>query len=89
MGGLFCVWLTGKQKQLQFAALPAFFAASFRKLPADDAQRHTRFDIQSVAPRKKALASASAFLNDVFHFAERDVHFVRDVRLRRMMCLRA
>ena len=29
------------------------------------------------------------FLNDVFRCAERDVHFVRDVRLRRVMCLRA
>ena len=29
------------------------------------------------------------FLHDVFHFAERDVRKARDVRLRRMMCLRA
>ena len=27
--------------------------------------------------------------NDVFHCVECDVHFVRDVRLRRVMCLRA
>ena len=40
---------------------------------------------------KKALLPLGkrAFLNDVFHFVERDANFVRDVRLRRVMCLRA
>ena len=36
--------------------------------------------------KKKAVAYATAFFNDVFRYAERDVHFVRDVRLRRVMC---
>ena len=42
-------------------------------------------------PNKKRQVSTETcrFLNDVFHCVERDVHFVRDVRLRRVMCLRA
>ena len=43
------------------------------------------------AHQQKSLfchATKETFLNDVF-LSERDAHFVRDVRLRRVMCLRA
>ena len=36
--------------------------------------------------QKIALAFASAFFNDVFRFAERDVRFARDGWLRQVMC---
>ena len=39
--------------------------------------------------KRQVSTETCRFLNDVFHFVEHDVHFVRDVRLRRVMCLRA
>ena len=41
--------------------------------------RKVESSILFVSTMKKAVAYATAFFNDVFRSAERDVHFVRDV----------